>query len=234
MTLSEVENGSVVEAIVINNIRQDLNEKGYHCSHGFNEADLLTISGALGIPTADKRGEIVKTLKPEKPSDPNRSTLSSKYGTGAFPFHTETAYWLSPARFVALYCVNPGSSRRPTHVIDSYEWNLSPNDDQTLCNEVWKVFTGINPFLCTIGKKTMSGLMIRFDMDCMKPALLSRGKASDIVFREIESQKVRSIDWQVGDLLVIDNYRMIHARGTSSTNDSDRHLKRILLVEKGD
>ena len=219
---------------MISNIRQDLTEMGYHYSPAFKVDDLLRISGDLGIPTADKRGSIIKTLKPEKPSDPNLNTLSSRYGTGAFPFHTETAYWPTPARFVVLYCVNPGSRHRPTHLVDSHKWDLSHKDKRTLCNEVWKVFTGINPFLCTIGKQTRNRFMIRFDKDCMKPALSPRGKANDIVARELQSQKLITIDWQANDLLVIDNYRMIHARGPSVTNDSDRHLERILIVGKED
>jgi len=43
---------------------------------------------------------------------------------------------------------------------------------------------------------------------------------------------VVDINWSEGSLLVIDNHRMLHARGKAIRNDPDRVLKRILIKER--
>jgi alpha-ketoglutarate-dependent taurine dioxygenase len=46
---------------------------------------------------------------------------------------------------------------------------------------------------------------------------------------ELRSSTVMPIYWRARDLLVIDNQRMLHARGSGSAPDQDRVLARILI-----
>ena len=98
---------------------------------------------------------------------------------------------------------------------------------------MWKVFTGISPFLCTIAKAVGRKLMIRYDRDCMRPALPAFSQAQNLLVRELGRAERVEIRWEVGDLLVIDNHRILHARGVATASDSYRCLKRILLLRKG-
>ena len=44
-----------------------------------------------------------------------------------------------------------------------------------------------------------------------------------------EEAKRITIDWSEGDLLIIDNWRMLHGRGSAITIDSDRLLIKMLV-----
>jgi alpha-ketoglutarate-dependent taurine dioxygenase len=46
---------------------------------------------------------------------------------------------------------------------------------------------------------------------------------------QIERSPTISISWLPGDLLLLDNHRMLHSRGESNRPDPDRLLKRILV-----
>jgi alpha-ketoglutarate-dependent taurine dioxygenase len=46
---------------------------------------------------------------------------------------------------------------------------------------------------------------------------------------QVERSPKISIPWLSGDLLLLDNHRMLHSRGESSRPDPDRLLKRILV-----
>jgi alpha-ketoglutarate-dependent taurine dioxygenase len=45
----------------------------------------------------------------------------------------------------------------------------------------------------------------------------------------IEESTVEVINWREGDLLVVDNVRLLHARGRAEQDDEDRILARMLI-----
>src|SRR5207247_3391746 len=90
-----------------------LDRDGYCVLHGGDVEDLLVFAGHLGRPERDPREKVlVKDIRPQPKDAANVNTLSSRYGMGAFPVHTEAAYLPSPPRFLLLYCVSPGSGGR--------------------------------------------------------------------------------------------------------------------------
>lgn len=188
--------------------------------------DLAT---ALGDPTADRRDpQLIRSIRPQDLTEAKENTLSSRYGLGPFPFHTDVAHWTTPARYVLLYCVDPGSGARPTLLSDSVRWNLSRTESRLLCNEVWK--TGHrSPRLCTVGSMADGTVNIRFDPGCMLPLTEGARKTQQIIEAALGRAPQDRIDWRPGDLLVIDNYRVLHARGSTLARDTDRILERILV-----
>ena len=61
-------------------------ENPVHLAEGF---------GRIAVEPRDPRP--VRDISPNSEADTRQNTLSSRYGFGAFPFHTDTAYWRQPA-----------------------------------------------------------------------------------------------------------------------------------------
>jgi L-asparagine oxygenase len=209
-------------------VRSDLNIYGHLILREIEESQILGIARSLGQPVPDTRTrELVRPLLPVSATSAPSNTLSSRYGTGAFPFHTETVYWPHPVRYLMLYCVRPGAVRRPTFLSDL--WHSSEDDVQhCLAEDIWVVYRTTNPFLTRIADKSWDGIRIRFDPECMKPA--HRSSRSSLILQYITPDI--QLRWQQRDLLIVDNHRMLHARGDSPAEDEDRLLLRVLVKEE--
>src|ERR1700720_1820892 len=92
---------------------QDLEEKGYHISQKCPSDELLDLIAPLGKIVVDPRNPSpIREIQPQTLEDATPNTLSSRFGLGQFPFHTDTAHWKIPARYLVLYCVCRGRGGR--------------------------------------------------------------------------------------------------------------------------
>src|SRR5258708_33000235 len=107
----------------------------------------------------DRRSpEPVRDIRPQPVHSAKQNTLSSRYGTDAFPFHTDTAHWDQPARYLVLYCVNPGEGNRATLLQDSRVWQHDDAQKDRACRALWK--NGhVRPRLCMLAERTKHGLV---------------------------------------------------------------------------
>lgn len=191
--------------------------------------DLHGIAASLGELRIDPRNpEPIRDICPQPRAEAKPNTLSSRYGMGQFPFHTDVAHWPLPARFVILYCQQPGSGARPTLLLDSWSWDLDEAQERALTREIWK--SGhFAPRLCTIGTRVGNRLSIRFDEGCMMPMTPAASDVRYCVRSRISRSTPTYVHWASGKLLVMDNHRILHARGSAQRADTDRILKRILV-----
>jgi L-asparagine oxygenase len=167
-------------------------------------------------------------LRPEMRQIP--TSLSSRHGLGEFPFHTDTAHWDVPARYLVLHCENPGRGLRPTLLQDSRNWALNREHKSSVLRDVWKCGY-VEPRLCTVGQKIGDRLAVRFDEACMRPLTARAIDLRNRLRSYIEECPKTRIEWAPGDILILDNHRMLHARGTACTPDFDRVIRRALLGE---
>jgi L-asparagine oxygenase len=215
-------------AIDSNGLKRD----GYAVVRGIPETHLIRLAQELGPLRADPRSpELVRDIRPQPADLAKKNTLSSRYGTNAFPFHTDTAHWDRPARYLLLYCVDPGEGKRTTQVQDTRLWCLDQGIIDLMCRALWR--TGhINPRLCTLAESEQDKLHIRYDMDCMRPMTAEAREVKALVEISINASPAMQIDWQPEALLILDNRRVLHARGKSSGADTNRVHKRILIGEE--
>src|SRR5579862_4244851 len=75
---------------------------------------MLELAKTLGCPVPSPSGDLVKEIRVTPVSKARHGTLSELYGVGAFPLHTDTAFWPVPARYVILRA--SGDPRRHTIV----------------------------------------------------------------------------------------------------------------------
>lgn len=204
---------------------------GYALLRDFDNSDLLPFAELFGEPKADTRNPaVIRDLRPQLTTTAATNTLSHRYGMGAFPMHTEAAYWREPARYVFLFCVTPGRGRRPTVLLDITP-RLSSQEVALLATELWVVGRTRHPFIAPVLDFVRSRPRLRFDLECMKPA--QRRSRSEVLLRRlVESEERVQIEWKRHDLLIIDNFRTLHGRGVADAPDPDRHLRRVLVSER--
>jgi hypothetical protein len=184
----------------------------------WSEASLLRLGNDLGGVTTSRRNPLpLRRIRPVTSAAAPSNTLSSRYGNGAFPLHTECAFWREPPTFIALLCENRGTGNRETTLAIPGRLSCS------LWTDPWEVFGARPRFLCTVATNGKRGTEIRFDGDCMKPAArLQTGP----VFSELTQHGIR---WAEQDVLVLDNRRCLHGRGDGSSFDENRVLVRMLI-----
>jgi L-asparagine oxygenase len=210
-----------------------VSDTGYFLASNISSTDFQCFVLSSGNAQVDSRHpEQIREIRPQAGAEANPNTLSSRYGLGAFPFHTDVAHWEIPARFLVLYCEIPGSGQRPTHLQDSCDWAPDVETKRAALREVWKC-GHTHPRLCTLGKVIGNRFALRFDEACMTPMTNSAAACRDQLRRKIEACPILDIHWSVGDMLVLDNHRMLHARGRACAPDYDRVIKRALLGDPG-
>jgi L-asparagine oxygenase len=216
----------------IQRILSTLRQTGYFLTEGVATCQLTDFLALLGPIVVDPRSpELMRDIRPQSFDGANPNTLSSRYGTAGFPFHTDAAHWIEPPRFLILYCLQPGSGSRPTHLQDSLKWDLSEEDTLATTREVWK--SGhLNPHLCTIRFRDDDRYALRFDEACMRPMTARAARLGTRLSNHIKKAAVVDVRWSAGMLLVVDNRRMLHARGNSLGPDPDRLIRRILVGDR--
>jgi alpha-ketoglutarate-dependent taurine dioxygenase len=210
----------------------DLALDGFAIQDDIDRESLLGLANHFGTPVPDWRvPDLIRDLRPVGTLSAPRHSLAGRYGLGPFPFHTETAYWRRPARFLMLYCVNPGSGDRGTFLCDSREAFL-PEELGRMTKDLWVVSRIRKPFLATTAENTIAGTLFRYDAECMRPAHPRPSDMQEKISSRLADARHVPVEWTQRRLLVVDNHRMLHGRGPSLSADVDRHLLRILVQEK--
>jgi Taurine catabolism dioxygenase TauD, TfdA family len=190
---------------------------------------LIKIAMTLGEPRRLRTsGEIVQKLSPITASTAHPHSLSSKHSFGAFPMHTDTAHWPMPCRYVILGCSNEGSGARRTKLLDFKSLSVPKIETNLLYSTPFRIVNGRNSFFSNILSTHRD--FIRYDPGCMNPTSSSGNEVLEILSEKRWKQETKEIEWKAGNVLILDNWRILHGRGTSSNKDSDRLLHRILIA----
>lgn len=192
---------------------------------------MIEASRALGRPLLSPTGELVKALMPVEPHLAPKGSLSATCGLGEFPFHTDTAFWPCPSRYLVMRVV--GDLRRTTELLGFEEVYsmLEPRARANALRSVWRVSSNKGGGIyCSMAFAAGTGRGWRFDTNVMKPANASSQRALQEVNHAIrESQAKVSISWERTRCIVIDNWRLLHARGAAPSDETARVLFRIYV-----
>ncbi|MFB7169852.1 hypothetical protein ACFCYM_03330 [Streptomyces sp. NPDC056254] len=167
---------------------------------------------------ANRQGEpSVTTLRAVDPSDAHPNSLSSRYGKGEQPLHTDGAHLQKPPDFIVL--ASDVTNNTPTLISESGRGPFRAAMPPYVQHGVFLVQNGKNSFYST----AYSGGRIRYDPGCMTPCD-ARAKQAVKFFAERE---VLEFTWyHAGMFLLMDNRRILHARG-SAVGDPQRVLQRV-------
>lgn len=217
-------------------IMRNLNRHGLaYVSNLPAEFDYVSHLQALGTPVRQYGGDVVRDVKPNAAI--SNAVVSSANMAELTP-HTEFYEFAGdPPRYVALWCIVPSSgSGGETTIADGYEllkrfseselellkrnlhrWRSRPTLASEGVDEV-----AVHPVLEDRGDRPL----LRFstlDMDSddqLGELWVERGRAF------FEQARV-AIKIEQGDILIWDNWRMLHAR--NGFKDPRRHLRRLLI-----
>lgn len=189
-------------------------------------SELDRVANLLGTRVRGRAGALEEVLRPRTADDAYPRSLSAHYGLSAFPFHTELSHRPRPCRYLLLGCMAPGSPSAATLLVDWRTLGFSAKELDLLKSAPILVRTGRRSFYSTM--LSPDHTFLRYDPGCLE-SVDERGKAA---LRVIERRLAAGLPvihhWRSGDILIIDNWRVLHARGPSEPS-SGRRLARILI-----
>ncbi|MDX0509602.1 hypothetical protein GOE04_16370 [Sinorhizobium medicae] len=192
-------------------------------------ADVVDVAEELGETLTPWEGGLVQTLSPRAQGDPN--TYSGNFGLGAFPFHTDLAHWRIPPRYLVLRCVT-GYADVPTSLVDGNSL-VEALSRSVLARAIFKPRRprdGAYALLRLLEDTADGRHLLRWDELFLQPASPVGGKANDLVREWLSDCQPMSVALaQPDDTLIIDNWRMLHARSPVLAGREDRAIQRVYL-----
>ena len=188
----------------------------------------MTVIGSLG--TLTDLPSAVSVLQPQSADVARSNTYSGNYGFGEFPLHTDFAHWFVPPRYMALRAV-VGSEHVSTRVFDGRHL-IESRGSASLQRML------VQPRRPILGQRALLQILQEIPPDvCLRwdPLFLVAATASSTEdFESIREWLARSTCDEVtlrdpGDVLLIDNWRMLHGRSAVYGGSSDRQLERAYL-----
>lgn len=210
-------------------IRDSVLKHGYALARAYHpEMNTAAVADCLGQPLTAFEGRLVQELVPRAVATPN--TYSGIYGLDHFPFHTDLAHRPLPPRYLMLRCLI-GYADVPTLLVDGQSLMQAVTLD-ILARAIFKPRRPRGGLLTLLRlcEPTDAGHRLRWDEMFLKPA--SRiGEIANLRVREWLAQcEPLSIALErAGDTLIVDNWRMLHARSPIPVGREDRKLERIYL-----
>jgi len=216
---------------MLHNIRDEIREIGFIFLPGLwpNES-VVEIAKRFGKPLDPWKDGFVQTLVPRTEAAPN--SYSGIYGLGHFPFHSDLAHWRTPPRYLLLRCVT-GHANVPTLLVDGRDLI----DAITLDVLARAIFKPRRPrdgsvTLLRLCEPTEDTILTRWDEVFLRPA--SRiGEVADLRIREwLSTCKPTALSLaQPHDTLLVDNWRMLHARSPILPGSENREIQRVYLED---
>lgn len=189
-------------------------------------SELSRIGALLGTPTAGRAGALSEVVRPHPPGNAHPRSLSARYGLNALPFHAELSHRPRPCRYLLLGCIDPGSASATTMLLDWRTLNFSSEELDLLESAPILARSGRHSFYTALLPSDRA--FLRFDPGCLE-AVDGRGRAA---LRLVEDRLVGGApnihEWRRGDILIVDNWRVLHRRGPSDQG-CGRSLARILI-----
>lgn len=189
---------------------------------------LKGVGSILGEPARGRAKSVGEILRPLTRSDAHPRSLSAIYGTERLPFHTELGHRRQPCRYLLLGCIDPGAPASATLLVDWNRIGLDERDLTLLESAPILVRTGRRSFYSTILAKGRE--FLRFDPGCMEAVDRRGADALRLVGDRLAQAWAYRQDWRTGDMLLVDNWRILHGREPSSVANG-RRLARVLIDE---
>ena len=174
----------------------------------------------------------VQSLSPRAISEATRNQYSGNYGLDFFPLHTDLAHWALPPRYFLLRCL-VGTEDVFTNLLPC-SYIIGIVGSAALQKAVLR--TRRRRYGCSGLVRAMSPhrneQIFRWDSIFLQP-LNSRAEALKRVMIDPASSDstIKILLRDPGDILLIDNWRMLHGRSPVPSRSADRHIERVYLSE---
>jgi hypothetical protein len=154
-------------------------------------------------------------------------SMSSLIGKSAQPMHSDGAYVPTPPRYLLFECIEAGKGQCPTHLWALGVEEIFAERHRLLTTPKWIFGRGNGRgFYGSIVQRNNSSVRARFDPLCMAPASFCHSSVAEAESALKRYAQPCSVDWITGAILIIDNWRCLHARGFGSDDSPTRRLRR--------
>ena len=190
---------------------------------------LLILAESLGKIILHPDGNYLNLVKPKSSQKAINGSFSNKYGYGEFPFHTDTAFWLRPARYIVMTSLL--ASDTDTVIISLGQLiNMLSNNVQALAKSaIFSVkTTQVSYYTRAILENALSD-GIRFDSCCMSPANKSARYLQENIIETSQKIEPAKIRWSGSNAVIIDNWKDLHGRKAIEQEFESRTLARIYV-----
>ncbi|MYY47045.1 hypothetical protein EH153_03520 [Elizabethkingia anophelis] len=206
-----------------------LNSKGWiEFSSSTDDDILVDLSKKIGEIIVHPNGNYIDYLKPKNKEEATKNTFSYNFELDKFPFHTDTAFWELPARFVLLSCENKSDTGTTFVTFNDIYKDLTSLEISELRKSIFLIKTTTKNFYTSFLNKHLNQEFIRFDSNCMKPVNKSAKTTLEIIDEKLNKLAINKITWDKPKVFVFDNWKILHGR-ESVKNNENRILKRIYI-----
>jgi L-asparagine oxygenase len=191
---------------------------------------IVEIAEHFGRPLVPWENGLVQILMPRTDAEPN--SYSGIFGLGHFPYHSDLAHWRTPPRYLLLRCIT-GYADVPTLLIDGHDLIDAVTHD-ILSRAIFKPRRPRNGSisLLRLCERVEDVVRIRWDEVFLIPAS-KVGEVANLRIREwLSTHTPTALSLaEPHDMLLIDNWRMLHARSPILPGRESRVIERIYLEE---
>jgi hypothetical protein len=173
-----------------------------------------------------RTGLLYTDLVPYSEEEAPRGSMSAVVGKGPQPMHSDGAHVSVPPRYLVFECIDAGEQMCPTQIWVLNLEAIIAAQYSLLTLPQWIYRDGVQSFYGSIVHRANQGARIRFDPSCMAPASFSRSSILEVESILKFYSEERSINWETGAILVIDNWQCLHGRHDGSVNSPKRKLRR--------
>lgn len=208
----------------------DLKEKGVSIVENVNSrSELIALAEQLGEIKPHPNGEKVALLKSSDGVGAPCGTLSNNFGLLEFPFHTDTAFWGVPARYVVMGMFKKSKCTTNYISIDDIAGLFAGDFYKKANNSIYlsqtfeeKKYT--SPLFANNG---VSGF--RFDPNIMLPVNDVAKFFHEELLSIIKKIKPTEMHWDGNKAIIFDNWSFLHSR--SPVINEDREIFRIYVEQ---
>ena len=208
-------------------ILEGLANKGFASIEISTNDELLELGRSLGniLPSRKNSNKLIDVLVPKGESKYERS-ISAIYGLNEFPFHTDGAYMPNPPRYLILR--NVSRDNKTDTLLKDLKFDCK--ELRELQRAVWYVNGGRGRFYTSIISSYNEVYHLRYDKECMRPAHKRFFHTKAIMEERLINSNTIRIGWRMNQSLIIDNWRILHARDAVGSN-INRRLQRVWILK---
>jgi hypothetical protein len=189
-------------------------------------AEIRALGDLLGTRAVGRARALEEVVRPKTSGEAHPRSLSAQYGLNSLPLHVELSHRPLPCRYLLLGCIDPGSPSAVTRLLEWRTLGFSREELHLLESAPVLVRTGRRSFYSTVLPSDRT--FLRYDPGCLE-GVDERGRSAlKLVERRLALGSPDTHEWRRGDILIIDNWRVLHGRGPSESG-SGRSLARILI-----
>lgn len=208
---------------------KQLKEKGWiEINNNLSDKELVLLAESLGEILPHPNGKIIDIVFPKQSEQAIQNSLSHKFGFNSFPLHSDTAFWIKPARYVLLTTESISQTATTIVTLKQITDNFNDNDYIDFEQAVYLIKVKNRTFYTKLKQQFETDYCFRYDSLTMKPSNKS-AKNIEVRLNEIlHSLNTIKIDWNSNKVVILDNWKTLHGRDAIQ-EDLNRKLKRIYI-----